>query len=58
MPLRHAGGCGLYNRVCALLEEGTLNVETIDPGCGVRPGMITRVAYAGARTGQPGTRFR
>lgn len=61
MPPRHSGECWLYDRVCALLEEGTLNVETIDPGRGARPGMITRVADAGARstrTGQLSFRFR
>jgi hypothetical protein len=52
---------GSGTEVCALLEEGIVNVKAIDPGYGVGLGMITRFAQVAARstrTGQPGSRFR
>jgi hypothetical protein len=47
--------------MCALLEEGIVNVETIYPGRTAGHRMITRVAYVTARStpaGQLSYRFR
>ena len=52
---------GSRTEVCALLEEGILNVKSIDPGHDTGPGMITRVVHAAARStraGQLRSRFR
>src|SRR5437763_17151481 len=58
MPPETPGECGLRTaeepRVCALLEEGTLNVKRIDPAHGAGFGTVSRIASDGARSARAG----